>query len=213
MENWEVLKKIPLFGELSPEDLKEIGNLLYSRKLKKGQILFTEGDPGAAVYFLKSGRIKLYKEDREGREHILHYVEPGDIFAEVVLFSRRPYPATAEVIEPGEVLVIPNEEMENLLKQRGEIAVNLIKVILHRLDLANQKIKELALKDSLARVCSVLLRYGPVINLSQQEIANLAGVSRETASRIINEFKRLGVLRAQGRSIEIINYDKLKDFS
>ncbi|GAV21709.1 Crp/Fnr family transcriptional regulator [Carboxydothermus pertinax] len=213
MENWEVLKKIPLFGELSTEELKEIGNLLYARRLKKGQILFSEGDPGTAVYFLKSGRIKLYKEDREGREHILHYVEPGDIFAEVVLFSKRPYPATAEVLEPAEVLVIPNPEMESLLKRRGEIAVNLIKVLLYRLDLANQKIKELALKDSLARVCSVLLRYGPVINLSQQEIASLAGVSRETASRIINEFKRIGVIRAEGRSIEIINYDRLKDFS
>lgn len=208
-----MLKKIPLFGELSTEELKEIGNLLYARRLKKGQILFSEGDPGTAVYFLKSGRIKLYKEDREGREHILHYVEPGDIFAEVVLFSKRPYPATAEVLEPAEVLVIPNPEMESLLKRRGEIAVNLIKVLLYRLDLANQKIKELALKDSLARVCSVLLRYGPVINLSQQEIASLAGVSRETASRIINEFKRIGVIRAEGRSIEIINYDRLKDFS
>jgi len=213
MENWEVLKKIPLFGELATEDLKEIGSLIYTRKLKKGQVLFAEGDPGTAVFFLKSGRIKLYKEDREGREHILHYVEPGDIFAEVVLFSKRPYPATAEVLEPAEVLVIPNPEMENLLKRRGEIAVNLIKVLLYRLDLANQKIKELALKDSLARVCSVLLRYGPVINLSQQEIASLAGVSRETASRIINEFKRIGVIRAEGRMIEVINYDRLKDFS
>ena len=130
-----------------------------------------------------------------------------------MLFSKRPYPATAEVLEPAEVLVISNPEMEDLLKRRGEIAVNLIKVLLYRLDLANQKIKELALKDSLARVCSVLLRYGPVINLSQQEIASLAGVSRETASRIINEFKRIGVIRAEGRMIEVINYDRLKDFS
>jgi len=117
MSEIDIIKKIPLFSELEPKELEQVKNIYLLRKYKKGQIIFIEGEPGEAVYFVKRGKIKIYKSDAEGREYILHIFGPGDIFAETVLLEGGPYPASAEAVEDSMVGIIKNEDLEELLKK------------------------------------------------------------------------------------------------
>jgi len=117
MSETDIIRKIPIFSDLEPEELKEVSNIYIPRKYKKGQIIFFEGDPGEAVYFVKEGKIKIYKSDPEGREYILHIFGPGNIFAETVLLGGDPYPANAEAVEDSVVGVIKNSDLESSLRK------------------------------------------------------------------------------------------------
>lgn len=196
------LRKIYLFAGLSDQELAEIAALCMDRKYQKGRIIFVEGEPGEAIYLLKSGLIKVSKQDGDGREHTLHYVYPGDIFAEVVLFDAGGYPATAEVVEDSEVGLIRNSDMDRLLIKNPGMTLELLKIMARRLRNAQQQIMELALKDTTRRLAGLLLKLaenhginkenGVLISLplTNQEIANLVGTSRETVNRILSEFRR-----------------------
>ncbi|RKO67518.1 Crp/Fnr family transcriptional regulator [Desulfofundulus salinus] len=198
----EQLRHIPLFAGLSDEQLAEIARLILDRKYRKGHIIFMEGEPGEAVYLLKSGRVKIYKQDEEGREHILHYINPGEVFAEVVLFDGGEYPACAEVVEDAHVGLIRNRDMDVLILKNPSIALALLKIMARRLRVSQRQIMELALKDTTRRLASVLLELAlehgePEDNgiritmpLTNQELANLVGTSRETANRILGELRR-----------------------
>jgi len=198
----EQLKKLYLFAELADEQLQEIAGLMLERRYARGRIIFMEGEPGEAVYLLKSGRVKIYKQDDEGREHILHYINPGEIFAEVTLFDGGNYPASAEVVEDALIGVIRNADMDALLLKNPSIALALLKVMARRLRVSQRQIFDLALKDTTRRLAGILLELAHehgapeenglriCIPLTNQELARLIGTSRETVNRILGEFRR-----------------------
>lgn len=220
----QYLRHIPIFAGLDPEELAAIENLVIERRYGKGRIIFLEGEPGDAVFFLKSGRVKIAKTTPDGREHILHYIQPGEVFAEVVLFGDQTYPASAEVLEDARLGLVRNQDMEALLIKSPSIAVALLKVMSRRLREAQAKINSLAHDDSYRRMTGMLLdlarQYGvPAdkgtcidISLTNQELANLIGTTRETANRILNDFRRSGVLEVDRQKITIIDEKKLKSW-
>ncbi|WP_258359306.1 Crp/Fnr family transcriptional regulator [Moorella sulfitireducens] len=219
--DWEYLRQVSLFKDLSPEELQNIAALALFRRYRKNMYIFMEGEPGDAIYFVKKGAIKLFQVLEDGREKILHFVREGEIFAEVLLFGGGPYPATAETLEDTEVGIIRNADMERLLSNHGEMAVKIIKVMSRRLRKAQEHIRDLALKGAYGRLASTLLQlardYGTPgedgitidLNLSQQELANLIGTSRETVARILSDFKRLGVVGVERQRITILAPQKL----
>lgn len=223
-DDLEFLKKINLFYDLKEDELTEVAGIVMERKYRKGRIIFMEGEPGEAVFFLKSGRIKISKQDDEGREHILHYVNPGEVFAEVVLFDGGAYPATAEVLEDAEVGVIGCSAMDNLVIGNPGIALALLKVMAGRLRFAQQKIMELALKDTTRRLAGALLKLAEehgmpgeggvkiCLSLTNQELANLVGTSRETVNRIMSELRRRKAITIEKQTGIMVNEEKLKSW-
>ncbi|MBE3572564.1 MAG: Crp/Fnr family transcriptional regulator [Moorella humiferrea] len=223
-ESWEFLRQVPVFADLSPEELQHIASLAQVRRYRKNMYIFMQGEPGDAIYFVKKGAIKLFQVLEDGREKILHFVREGEIFAEVLLFEGGPYPATAETLEDSEVGIIRNADMERLLSRHGEMAVKIIKVMSRRLRRAQEHIRDLALKGAYGRLASTLLQlakdYGTPradgvtieLNLSQQELASLIGTSRETVARILSDFKRLGAVGVERQRITILSPQKLKNW-
>lgn len=220
--NVNYLKKIYLFSGLSDDELAEIAAFTLERRYQKGRIIFVEEEPGEAIYFLKSGLIKVSKQDGEGREHTLHYVNPGDVFAEVVLFDAGGYPATAEVVEDAEVGLIRNRDMDRALIKNPGMTLEMLKIMARRLRNAQRQIMELALKDTTRRLAGLLLKlaeeHGVLRNngvlislpLTNQELANLVGTSRETVNRILSEFRRrkaISIVRQEGI---VVNRAKLE---
>lgn len=194
-------------------ELAEIAAIALERRYQKGRIIFMEDEPGEAIFFLKSGLVKVTKQDDDGREYILHYVNPGDVFAEVVLFDAGGYPATAEVVEDAEVGLIRNKDMDRVLVNNPGIALELLKIMAKRLRNAQQQIMELALKDTTRRLAGLLLKLADghgvragdgvqiCLPLTNQELANLVGTSRETVNRILSELRRkkaVATTRQQG---------------
>ncbi|MDI3501734.1 MAG: family transcriptional regulator, cyclic receptor protein, partial [Thermoanaerobacter sp.] len=155
MGNFDYLKKVPYFNELEDKSLEEIHKILIIKSFKKGSIIFMEGEKGEAIYFVRSGKVKISKTSSTGKEYIIKIMEKGDIFAESVLFVGGEYPATAEAIEDSEVIVLKNQDIENLILKNSEIALSIIKLMAKRLKNVAVIIENLALRDSIGRTASV----------------------------------------------------------
>ncbi|MFZ5986529.1 MAG: Crp/Fnr family transcriptional regulator [Bacillota bacterium] len=224
MENIQYIKHFTLFSELSEEDLEKISDISIERNYKKNMIVFMEGEPGEAFYYIKSGKVKVYRTYEDGKEHIIHIFGPGDVFGEVTLFNNIPYPASASVYEDAVIGIIRNIELENLVKQNSELSLKIIKILARKLIFAQQKIKDLAFNDVFSRTASQIIKlskeYGRKtekgilvdIGLSRQELAEMIGATRETVSRAVSKFKKEKSITETKDKIIIINEEKLKDW-
>ena len=224
MKNTEYIKKLPLFSELSEKDLEGILSISAERSYKKNMLLFMEGEPGEAFYFINSGKVKIFRTSEDGKEHIIHILGPGDVFAEVTLFSNIAYPASASVYEDAVISTIRNSDLENIIRHNSELALNIIKILTRKLLFAQNKIKELAFSDVFARTANQIIKlansYGKStgkgilldINISRQELAEMIGATRETVSRAISKFKKEKSITEEKDKIVILDQDKLKNW-
>jgi len=219
-----LLKKIFVFNSLTEEELAQIAAIARFRSYKKNTVIFHEGDPGEGLFFVQKGKIKLSKMSADGKEKILHFCQAGDVFAEVLLFDAGEYPATAETLEDSEIGLIRHRDMEELLRNNGEITLKILKVMAKRLREAQYHIRDLAFNDAYSRLASALLNlakeYGRRVNdsdhigisLNQQDLAGVIGTSRETVARIMGEWRREGIISINNKEIVIHDREKLKDW-
>ncbi|WP_425059673.1 CRP-like cAMP-activated global transcriptional regulator [Sporomusa carbonis] len=224
MLEFEYLKHIPIFEELAPNDLAAINNVTVERRYKKNMIIFMEGEPGEGFHYVKSGKVKIVKMAQDGREHIINILGPGEVFAEVLLFNRGPYPATAVVLEDSVIGIIKNADLEKVVAGNARIALHIIRVMNKKLLHAQMKIKTLALSDTFARTAQILIRlsqqYGrPIpggvqidVDMTRQDLANLVGTTRETVSRVLSSMKKDKVIDFADQQIIILNPQKLKHY-
>ncbi|SCY67385.1 Crp/Fnr family transcriptional regulator [Alkaliphilus peptidifermentans] len=220
----EILKKIPAFSTLSNENLEKIKDITLERNFRKGTIVFMEGDPGEAFYFIKSGKIKVFKTTADGRELIFAILGDGDVFAEVTLFNDMNYPASAEVLEDASIGMISNKALEDLVVKNSNIALGIIKVLSKKLFNSQQKVKELALGDTYMRTAQMIIKLSDEhgvsteggielkLSISRQELANMIGTARETVSRALGQFKKEGSIDISGKKIIVKDINKLKDW-
>jgi len=222
MSNIDYLKEIPFFSEISEENLAELDNISKVRHLKKGTILFIEGNKAESIFIVKDGKIKISKISSVGKEYIIKIMESGDIFAESTLFIGGEYPATAEAVEDAQIIEIKNSDIENLILKNSAIARSIIKLMAKRLKNIAVIIENLALKDSIGRTASVLLIFAKErgiptkegilveIELKRHELANLVGTSRENISRILSQMDRDGIISLSKDKILIKDLEKLR---
>lgn len=223
--NSDILRKIPVFSELEDHLIDKIAELTIIKKYAKNDIVFLEGDPGEAIYFVKSGKVKIFKTSEGGKEIIINILSPGDIFAEVTLFQKNiPYPASVEVIEEGEIGSIRNRDLERLISENPQLAVELLRAMSKKLREVQQRVRELGSNDAIERTVTVLsalaknhgskTKDGIVLckNITRQDMANLVGTTRETMSRILSKFSKEGLIDIKGRSIVIKDAKALEEY-
>lgn len=219
-----LLRKMPVFAELDPQELSLIANITVYRRFTKDGVVFNEGDVGEGFHFIRSGRVKILKSSADGREHILNILGPGEVFAEVLLFNEMLYPASAVCLADSEIGMIRNRELESLLLEYPRIAVHMIRVMSRKLQYIQARVKTLALSDSQAKIAQTLddlaTRYGQqqtngpgvALEINRQDLANMAGTTRETVSRVLRIFKDDGVIRGDERRIVIADPRRLKEY-
>jgi CRP/FNR family transcriptional regulator len=224
MEKYDYLRQISIFSELKEGFLDEIDRISLLRKYGKGRIIFMEGEPGEAFFYVKSGLVKITKLSRDGREHILHILNEGHIFAEVTLFRKTVYPATAEVLEEAEIGMIKNEDLEKVIMENPELSLQLIMYLNRRLEEAHMKIRNLALYDTYGRTAQALVKlaedYGRKsskgieldLNISRQELANIVGTTRETVIRVLTVFKKEHSIDIDRNTITIVDLEKVREW-
>lgn len=224
MSNIDYVKKLSFFSEIDDEDANKIANLIIERKYKKNMIIFMEGEPSEAVYFVKSGKVKISKNTADGKEHIIHIMTDGEVFAEACLFGISPYPANAEAIEDSEVYMIKNADLERLLESSPKTAIQIIKVMSKRLNLVSSQIENLALRDAYGKTASLIIQLlretgitagnGVVLktDLSRQDMGNMVGLTRETLTRALTRLKNDGAVDIDRDEIKILNLEKLKSW-
>ncbi|MBM7624138.1 Crp/Fnr family transcriptional regulator [Sporohalobacter salinus] len=213
----KVLKDTPYFATLSEKHLEKIVNLMINREYKEEEVIFFEEEKGKGLFFIKSGKVKIAKMVETGEEQILHILKQGEIFAEVVLFDGGNYPATAIAMEDSQIGILRNKDIEELITEVPEIALEILKVMSKRLRRAQQTIRNLGLKNTESRTASILLQLAKEhgigsrdnnqveinLSLSQQELANLVGATRETISRVLGKLKEKNLIANSRQQIVI----------
>lgn len=221
-ENLIYLKKVPFFSALSDEELTQIGKIVKDKAFAKGTTVFLEGQPGDAIYFVKSGTVKLSKIAPDGRELIVHIFGPGNVFAEITLFHSHAYPVTCVVMEDTVLGVIMNDDLETLVETNGKMALSIIKILNQHLWTLQTKLTQMVFGNVESKTAELLLQLyrehgaehkkGHIITvpLSRQELANMAGTTRESMSRTLSKWKKDGIIELQGKKIIICDLTTLK---
>ncbi len=217
------LKNVPIFSGLGSSDLSKIRNIGKVQKFKKGQLIFDENTAGNYFFVVIFGSVKIYASSQKKRK-TLAYLSRGEFFGEMALLDAEKRSASSRAQEDCELLVINKKDFRKLLVKYPNISFLLMKALSCRLRQANRDIEALSFENVIGRVAKALLdiseKYGvntPLgrknkINVNQEEIAELAGTSREMVSRMLNRMRRLKVISYDKQQMTITNMQKLREW-
>jgi CRP/FNR family transcriptional regulator, cyclic AMP receptor protein len=206
-----LLARVPVFSALSGDELARVAQVAVARRYAAGEAVFKEGDEGSTCYIVRSGRARAIREHPDGRAITLAHFEPGDIFGEMAMLDGERRSATVETVEETEAIAILSADMHRLLREYPDISVKLIAALGQRLRETNERLARQSFQTVQSRVAAVLAQEvaaaresggdadgGVVITATQAELAQLAGSSRESASRFLAVLERAGII-TQGR--------------
>jgi CRP/FNR family cyclic AMP-dependent transcriptional regulator len=221
-EELSFLSNVPIFSELGDTELEKISRLGVRKKYKKGNIIVLEQELGAALFVIISGKVKVVRTDVDGREVILSIFGPGEFFGEMSLLDGQARSATVVSQVKSELLMIHRRDFLQLIQEFPQVAISLLAELTMRLRKADTQIKSLSLKDAAGRVANVILLLADDVGIFrkgsveiadiplQQDMANMAGTSRETVSRILHQFMRKGHIEMAGNTLTIRNYEEFR---
>lgn len=205
------LKNVPLFATLPEEDLAAIAQLATTRSMPANSIVVNEGDQTNSLYIILSGKVKIFLNDEDGKEVTLAIQESGDYFGEMVLDGGR-RSASVMTLERCLFSIIQKHDIEKYLRQNPDVALGIIRQLIGRIRTLSDNVRSLALLDVYGRLRKLLLDLAEeslgkrVIKekLTQQEIANRVGASREMISKILKELTVGGYIKIEKKVITIV---------
>jgi CRP/FNR family transcriptional regulator, cyclic AMP receptor protein len=212
----ELLGRVPAFSTLEVADLQRIAELALPRRFEPGEVVFREGDASDTCYVVREGHARAVRTHGDGRTITLATFGPGDIFGELAMFEDERRSATIEAIEPTSVVGVLGPDMRRLMKQHPEIAARLVIALGRRLREMNERLSRQSFQTVQSRVASVLsdlvgkeITAGKeatdvLVTATQADLAQLAGSSRESASRFLAVLERAGVI-SQGRGRLVVH--------
>jgi CRP/FNR family cyclic AMP-dependent transcriptional regulator len=212
----ELLAHVPVFSTLEREDLERIADLAVPRDFEPGQVVFREGDASDTCYVVRSGRARAVREHSGGRTITLATFGPGDIFGELALFEDELRSATIEAIEPTSVVAVLGPDMRRLMIEHPGISARLVIALGRRLRETNERLSRQSFQTVQSRVAVVLSELvtqeridgsdgsDVLVTATQADLAQLAGSSRESASRFLAVLERAGVI-SQGRGRLVVH--------
>jgi CRP/FNR family transcriptional regulator, cyclic AMP receptor protein len=221
-EEINFLRNVPIFAELEEKDLLRVVKLGTSQKYKKGNIVVLEQESGAALFVIITGKVKVVRMDEDGREVILSMFGPGEFFGEMSLLDGLARSASVVATVKSELFMIHRRDFLELLNEFPTVTISLLAELAMRLRKADMQIKSLSLKDAEGRVANVMLILADDVGIFrkgkveiddlplQQDIANMAGTSRETVSRMIHLFIEGGEVRMKGNKLIINDYEAFR---
>ncbi|MGH3509876.1 MAG: Crp/Fnr family transcriptional regulator [Nocardioidaceae bacterium] len=219
--NHDVLRHALLFHELDDEASEALRASMTESHLRRGEVLFHEGDAGDKLYVVTDGKVKLGRTSSDGRENLLAILGPGQMFGELSLFDPGPRSATVTAVTDTTLASLSHEDLLRWLDGRPAVARALLAQLAGRLRRANDVVADLVFSDVPGRVAKALLdladRFGRTADdgvhvhhdLTQEELAQLVGASRETVNKALADFASRGWLRLEPRSVVIMDIDRL----
>lgn len=220
MDN-DVLRQAPLFSALDDEAATALSNSMAESKIRRGDVLFHEGDSGDKLYIVLDGKVKLGRSAADGRENLLAVMGPGQMFGELSLFDPGPRSATVTAVTDVAFASLSHEDLLRWLDGRPMVARSLLNQLAARLRKSNDVVADLVFSDVPGRVAKALLdladRFGRTADdgvhvhhdLTQEELAQLVGASRETVNKALADFASRGWIRLEPRSVVIMDIERL----
>ena len=225
MKNIELLKTVSLFWDLDKTELGYISDKMVSKKFENGNLIFLEESEGKNLFFVVEGSVKVTRLSKDGREVILAMLNAGDFFGEMSLLDGEARSANVIALEKTEVLSLNRDDFLVVLNDYPKIAIQLLKEMTSRLRKSDRQIVSLSLSDAEKRIALCIVRVAdeqgvikngqvtiPKIPI-QQDIANMAGTSRETVSRAMSLLTEEKYIERNGKELKILNYKSfIKEF-
>ncbi len=213
----EVLARTPLFAALDPDEIRRVAAVAAARRVARRETVFREGDPSDAFFVVASGKVKIFKLSDEGKEQILHIAGPGQAFAEAAIFEGGAYPATAEAVAGGTLIVLPKRAFLALLERTPRLAIRMLASLSRWLKRMTDLVESLALRDVEARfrafvademkAAGISLADGAAYELpvGKNVLASRLGTVPETFSRTLRKLQEEGTIGVRGRQIRILD--------
>ena len=217
-----IIARIPLFERMSPEEREELRGMMSQTTLRRGEVLFNEGDSGDRLYILLTGKVKLGHTSVDGRENLLAVLGPGEVVGELTLFDPGPRSTTSTAVATTELLALEHNQLMGFIDSHPTLAKDMLRALAVRLRRTNIALADLVFSDVPGRVAKALLdlaeRFGAPTedgihvphDLTQEELAQLVGASRETINKSLAEFVSRGWIRLEGRAVTLIDVERLK---
>ena len=221
----DVLRRAPLFASLDDQAFAALTEELTEVDLSRGSTLFHEGDPVDQLYFIISGKIKLGRTAPDGRESLVAIMGPGELFGEMALFDPSPRSTSATAVSETRLAGLKHENLKKVIERSPEVSAQLLQALARRLRRTNESLADLVFSDVPGRVAKALLdladRFGRTTDdgvhvhhdLTQEELAQLVGASRETVNKALAEFVQRGWIRLENRAVVILDLQRLRQRS
>ncbi len=210
----QILRRSFIFSSLNDDELGELANLASERSFMSNEFVFWDGDTPDWFYIVAEGKVKVLKHSSSGREFIIAFFGPGEMFGEVAVFENKPYPASAQAVAQTRVVGIKKEDFLSFLANRPQVALRIINVLGGRLRDAQSRLRDLAGERVEQRLAGVLLmlsaKLGLTLPFTRQDIAEMAGTTTETAIRVMSHLKDRGIIRSARGKVIILNEEKLR---
>jgi CRP/FNR family transcriptional regulator len=216
-----VLGSVPLFAALDADSAAALEKMLTTRSVGKGHVVFSEGDEGDRLFIVLDGKVKITRAAADGRENLIAVLGSAEMFGELSLFDPGPRTASVSAVTDATLASLDHDDLRPLLLERPGVAVELLQALAQRLRRTNEAMADLVFTDVPGRVAKALLdlaeKFGVVEadgtrvrhDLTQEELAQLVGASRETVNKALSEFAHRGWLRIEGRSVLLLEPERL----
>jgi CRP/FNR family transcriptional regulator, cyclic AMP receptor protein len=217
----EVIRRAPLFTALDDAAATTLRESMTQVKVTKGHTLFKEGDAGDRLFVVVEGKLKLGTSSGDGRENLLSILGPGDMFGELSLFDPGPRTATATAVTDSRVLALANDQVIGWVTAHPQVSLQLLKRLARRLRRTNEVLADLVFADVPGRVAKAIMDLGERFGtkkddglhvnheLTQEELAQLVGASRETVNKALADFAGRGWVRLEPRAVVVLDYERL----
>jgi CRP-like cAMP-binding protein len=216
------IQRIPLFSELDEPELKKLASKLHIKDYEKDTLVVHETDEGSTLFIISKGKVKISRLSESGKEVILAILGEGEFFGEMSLLDGKARSANVTTTHKSELLLLKRKDFLEILEQSPKISISLLIELASRLRKSDMQIKSLSLFDAAGRVASAIIQIAEetgtikdgivqIANLpSQKDLANIAGTSRETISRVITSFIDDGMIVKKAGKLFIHDYEIFK---
>jgi len=211
MDEMTLLKQIPLFADMPKEQLRSLVAALDRRAYRKGQVILHQGDQGDSLFVVVSGRVRIYTLSPDGHELSVWICDEGDFFGEMALLNGQPRSASAEAMQPTEVLLLHRQAFRNFLLSNPQAAIHTIETLSLRLRSTTESAEGLMSLSVTQRIARKLLELSERYGVEQEAIATLVGTTRESANRALGSLRDQGIVQVDRVRIQVLDPEKLED--
>jgi CRP-like cAMP-binding protein len=215
-----ILRRHSLFGQLSPAGIEHLGAYIKRQSLPRGTVIFAKGEPGTGLMSVLAGAVKISMLSADGREIVLSIMREGDIFGEIALLDGHPRSADATAVTDCELLMIERRDLIPVLRSHPDLTIQIIQILCSRLRHTNEQVQDMTFLSLPTRLAKTLLRLSddtekpdsaPTVAITQREISQIIGRSRESTNRQIRSWAKHGLVRLERGTVVVLLREKLTE--